>query len=73
MLPATHLRPHFLDILQNHVAVPIESFDAAEELLVVAAVDEDLSVVLDRLGENAERSGVEFFLLKLLKFFGSEF
>jgi hypothetical protein len=57
------LRPHLLDSFQNEVAVPVESLDPAEELLVVPAVDEDLGVVLDRVGENLQRTGVKLFLL----------
>lgn len=41
------LGPHLLHILQHHVAVPVEGLYAAQELLVVAAVDEHLGVVLD--------------------------
>ena len=45
-----HLGPHLLHILQHHVAVAIERLDAAEKLLVVAHIDEDLRVGLHRLG-----------------------
>ena len=40
--------PHLLDVLQNHVAVAIERFDAAKKFLVVSAIDQDLSVVFHR-------------------------
>lgn len=38
----THLRPKLLDILQDHVAVPVKSFHPAQQLPVVPAVYEDL-------------------------------
>lgn len=41
------LSPELLDILQDHVAVPIEGFHSSEELPVVPAIDHDLCVVLD--------------------------
>ncbi len=39
-----HLCPHLLDLLQHHVAVPVEGLHPAQQLLVVAAVDEDLKM-----------------------------
>jgi len=47
--------------------VSVEGLDAAEQLLVVAAVDEHLGVVLHRLGEHGQRPGVELLLLPLLE------
>ena len=61
------LGPHLLDAFQDHVAVAIEGLNAAEKLLVVPAVDQDLGVVLDRVGEDGQRACVEFFLLGLLQ------
>ena len=43
--------------------VPVEGLDAAEQLLVVAAIDEHLCVVLYRLGEHGERARVKLLLL----------
>jgi len=40
-----HLRPHLLDILQHHVAMPVECFHTREKLAVVAGADEDLGVL----------------------------
>jgi len=45
------LCPHLLYILQHHVAVPVKSLNTPKQFLVVSAVDEDLSVVTDALGE----------------------
>ncbi len=40
-------------INQTHqVMLPVECFDSAQQLLVVAAVDKNLCVVLYRLGEH---------------------
>jgi hypothetical protein len=36
------LGPHFLHILQHHVAVAIEGFDTRQEFAIVATGDEDL-------------------------------
>lgn len=63
------LRPHFFHVFQDHVAMTIEGFHSTEKLLVVAAIDENLRVVLDGLREYAERASVEFFLLQFLQFF----
>jgi hypothetical protein len=40
----THLCPHLLDVFQDHVAVPVKCLDAAQQLVVVAAVDEHLGI-----------------------------
>lgn len=47
--------------------IPVEGLDSSEELLVVAAVDEDLCVVLDGLGEHGQWARVELLLLPLLE------
>lgn len=39
---STHLRPHFLNIFQNHIAVSVERFYSAKQFSVVPAVDQDL-------------------------------
>ena len=47
----TYLRnlcPHFLHILEHHVAVPIERLDSAQQLLVIPAVDQHLHSVVYR-------------------------
>ena len=44
----------------------VEGFDPAQQPSVVPTVDEDLSVVLDRVGEDGEGSGLELFLLSSL-------
>lgn len=38
------LRPHLLDVLENHVAVPVECLYAGQQLVVVAAINKDLGV-----------------------------
>ena len=47
-----HFGPHLLDTLQNHVAMPVKSFNSAEEFLVVSAIDQNLCVILDGLCQN---------------------
>lgn len=64
------LGPHLLDALQDHVAVPVEGLHPAEKLLVVSAVDQDLSVVLDGVGQDGEGSSVELLLLGPLQLLG---
>ena len=76
--------PHLLDPLQHHVAVPVKSLHSAQQLLVVPetvyaktslktalpAVDQDLGVVLDGVGEDPEGPGGELLLLLCLTLFG---
>lgn len=66
-MPLPLLGPHLLHVLQHHVAVLVEGFHTAQELFVVAAVDEHLGVVLDRLGEHGEWPCVKLLLLPLLQ------
>ena len=75
--------PHLLDPLQHHVAVPVKSLHSAQQLLVVPetcyaktsrktalpAVDQDLGVVLDRVGEDPEGTGGELLLFLRLTLF----
>ncbi len=37
-----HLCPHFLDVLHDHVAMPVEGLDPPQQLSVVSTVDQDL-------------------------------
>ena len=64
------LGPHLLHVLQHHVAVPVEGLRTAQQLLLVAAVDEHLGVVRDRLREHGEWTHVTLFLLPLLQLLG---
>jgi len=41
-----------LHVLEHHVAVSIKGLDAAQQLLVVAAVDEHLGVILHTQREH---------------------
>ena len=70
-----HLRPHLKHGLQNHVHVAVEGLDIAEQLSVVAAVNEDLAVGLDGLGKQGKWPLVENLLVRrmllLLLLFGS--
>ena len=50
------LAPHFLDVLQNHVAVTIEGLDTREQFAVVAGRNEDLGVVAHGGLEERERA-----------------
>ena len=47
-----NLRPHLLDVLEHHVAVPVKGFHAPKQLLVVPAVDEHLRIALDALRKD---------------------
>lgn len=47
LLPSTCswcLRPHFLHVLQYHIAMPVECFHTSKQLSVVSARNEDLCV-----------------------------
>ncbi len=67
------LGPHFFDAFKDHVAVAVEGLDAAQQFLVVSAVDQDLSVVLHRVRQDGKGSGVELLLFDLLQFFRRHF
>jgi hypothetical protein len=67
------LGPHFFDAFKDHVAVAVEGLDTAQQLLVVSAVDQDLSVVLHRVRQDGKGSGVELLLFDLLQFFRRHF
>lgn len=54
-----------LHVLENHVAVSVESLDARQELAVVSDGDEDLGVAADGGLEDGEGSGAELVLLEL--------
>lgn len=47
--------------------LPVEGLDSSQQLLVVATVNEDLRVVLHRLGEHRQGTGVELLLFSLLE------
>lgn len=59
------LRPHLLDVLEHHVAVPVEGLDAREELAIVADGDEDLGVRSDGRLEDREGARRELVLFEL--------
>ena len=68
LLPARRprrLRPHLLDVLEHHVAVPVKGLDARQQLAVVADRDEDLGVRPHRRLEDRERAGRELVFLEL--------
>ena len=48
-----------------HVHMAVESFDPAEQLLVVSAVDQHLRVALHALREHGQRARRELLLLRL--------
>merc|ERR1719442_201106 len=60
------LRPHLPDILQHHVGVAVECFDASEDLPVVPAIYQDLGIVLHALLQHRQGSYVKVVLLLLL-------
>ena len=60
------LRPHLLDIFQHHIAVSVESLDPSEQLVIVAAIDQHLRVVLDALHQHRERTSLKLLLLILV-------
>jgi hypothetical protein len=43
---------HLLDILQNHVAVPVKRLDPRQQLFIVSERDQDLALIPDRLLEH---------------------
>ena len=49
--------------IKDHIAMTIKCFDPSKEFFVVTAINQDLGVILDRLGQDWKGSGVEFFLL----------
>lgn len=53
------LAPHLLHILQNHVAVAVESLDTCEQFSVVAGGNEDLGVVAHGGLKKGKRAGCE--------------
>lgn len=57
------LCPHFLDVLEDHVAMSVECFYAGEEFAVVATRDDDLVVVANSGLEDGEGTSSEFMLL----------
>jgi hypothetical protein len=59
------LRPHLLDVLQNHVAMAIESLDAGEEFAVVANGDENLDVRAHSCLKKVQGTSGELVLLEL--------
>jgi len=61
--------PHLLHILQYHIAMPVESFDACQQFAIIATANENLRVVLDRLLQDGEWSCIEFLLLEDAKLF----
>jgi len=44
--------PHFLHVLEDHIAVAVKGLHSAQQLLVISAVDQHLSVVADTLCED---------------------
>lgn len=56
--------PHFLDILQHHIAMPVEGFDSRQELAVVATRDENLGVRTDSGLKDRQGPGGEFVFFK---------
>lgn len=59
------LSPHLLDVLQDHVAMPVEGLHTSEELAVVAARNQDLRVRTHSRLKERKRAGREFMLLEL--------
>lgn len=53
------LAPHLLHVLQDHVAVTIESLDTCEQFSVVAGGNEDLGVVAHGGLKERKRAGCE--------------
>ena len=48
------LGPHLLDTFEDHVAVSVKCLNSSQQLFVIPAVDEDLGVLLDAVGEDTE-------------------
>ena len=58
-------RPHFLHVLQDHIAMSIEGLDPGEQFAVVAAGYENLRMRSDGGLENREGPRGEFMLFEL--------
>lgn len=56
---------YLFDVLEDHVAVSVECFDAGQHLLVVAERNQDLRVVADRLLQDREGALRDLVLLQL--------
>ena len=67
------LVPHFFHVLQHHVAVTVERFHATQKFAVVAAIDQNLGVVLHGGHEHGKWPCLELFLFALFQFLESEF
>lgn len=59
------LSPHLLHILQDHIAMSVESLDTREQFSIVSAGYQDLGVRADSRLEDGERTGCEFMLFEL--------
>jgi len=59
------LCPHFFDVLQYHIGMPIESFHPCQQLLVVPQRDEDLGLVSDGLLQDGEWALGDLVVLEL--------
>lgn len=57
------LCPHFLDVLQHHVAVAIERLHASEQATVATAGDQDLGVCASGGLEEGEGASCELMFL----------
>ena len=58
-----HLGPHLEDAFKHHVHVAIESFDIAEQLPVVATVDQHLAIGLYCFGQESQGALIEDLLV----------
>ena len=59
------LGPHLLDILENHIAVSVESLDTGQQLAVVSAGNEDLCAGADSGLQDGKRTSRELVFLDL--------
>lgn len=61
-----YFQPVLLYVLEHHVAVTIKGFDLSEQLSIVSAVDQNLGICLDALGEYRKRTGIELLILEFV-------
>lgn len=53
--------------VKHSLGIPVKSFDSSKKLFVVAAVNQDLRVVFDRLCEHRQWTSVELLFLSFLE------
>lgn len=63
VLTFRNLGPHFLDILEHHIRVPVKSFDTRQQLFIIPQRDKHLRMITHRLLQDGERTLRNLILL----------